>query len=152
MIKLRDILNEIGDGSAKGYEFKVTSSSDKGSTYKFTTASKLVYVVELFITIKDEVKQLEVEFKVEGGEFKDITNRGELFNIMITVVNVIKDKIAVIDKEGINDVDVIAFTPEKADDTDNRRADIYKMYIKKQMPGATVEERSGEFFITLPKK
>ena len=109
-------------------------------------------MVELFITIKDEVKQLEVEFKVEGGEFKDITNRGELFNIMITVVNVIKDKIAVIDKEGINDVDVIAFTPEKADATDNRRADIYKMYIKKQMPGATVEERSGEFFITLPKK
>ena len=90
-------------------------------------------------------------FSVVGGSYGDITNKGEQYKIMATVIAIIKADIELLAKEGNPPVKMIEFTPEKADATDNRRAKFYKAYIQQQLPNAHVDSYNfGEYYrITL---
>jgi hypothetical protein len=156
MIKLRDILKEVGEGTATPYKFKYTPRLFQDErkhirTYKFTTESNLEYIVILAVNTASEDRyiSLSVMFKTEEGDFQDITNKGEQFKIMATVIAIIKDCITKIAEEGKPEVKVIEFVPEKSDDNDTRRANLYKAYIQKQLPNAQVDYRYGEYRITL---
>lgn len=159
MIKLRDILNEVGEGTATPYKFKYMPL--KGDSvrnklrhaYRFITDSRLQYEVNVFKIIPryTENTTLTVMFSVVGGKYEDITNKGEQYKIMATVIDIIKADIELLAKEGNPPVKMIEFTPEKADATDNRRAKFYKAYIQKQLPNAHVDSYNfGEYYrITL---
>lgn len=157
MIKLRDILKEIGEGTATPYKFKyipLKGDSDR-HRYRFTTDSKLEYHVDLFNKLdrEDRYTILTVMFNVMGGlDYSQITNRGEQYKIMATVINIIKADIELIAKEGYPTVKKVEFTPEKNNDNDTRRASLYKAYIQKQVPNAHVDTvPSGEIRITMPQ-
>ena len=151
MIKLKDILNEVGEGTATPYKFKFKKSTfgrtvlHKERSYAFTTDSNLEYEVSL-TSLKTD---LYVSFKTVTGDYSDVTNKGEQFKIMATVIAIIKADIEFLAKEEDPPVKVIKFAPEKADDNDDRRANFYKAYIQKQLPNARVDYKGGAYQVTL---
>ena len=156
MIKLRDILKEVGEGTATPYKFKYTPRLFQDErkhirTYKFTTESNLEYIVILAVNTASEDRYITISvmFKVDDGDFSDVTNKGEQFKIMATVIAIIKSAIELLKEEGKPPVKVIEFVPEKSDEADNRRANLYKAYIQKQLPNAHVDYTHGEYRITL---
>jgi len=156
MIKLKDILTEVGEGTATPYKFKFKKSTFGGKerSYAFTTDSSLEYEASLtslmstknFTSLKTN---LYVSFKTVTGDYSDVTNKGEQFKIMATVIAIIKADIEFLAKEGNPPVKVIKFAPEKSDDNDNRRANFYKAYIQKQLPNARVDYKGGVYQVTL---
>ena len=101
MIKLTDILNEVGEGTAGMYNV-MGPLFDAGGTrytkYKFKTKSGLRYDVVFYSTNKD----VEVWFEAFGNvDLEDewfsgdqlpmhkTTNRGELFKVMATTMGII---------------------------------------------------------------
>jgi len=114
MIKLKDILYEIGDASAKPFAFKRTLGKSaeeyKGSDsnmpyesydanmieYEFTTDKQTQYVVSIDLDVMRTpgTIQSEVDFHVKtpGGGFSlDDTNLGEQYRVMSTIKDIVFD-------------------------------------------------------------
>ena len=155
MIKLKDILAEVGEATAKPYKYKVDfEETDPGYEeiqYEFKTDSGLDYSINIAQTKplrnKEDVR-LIVAYKTKSGTYNTDTNKGEQFRIMATVVAAVKEYLA----KAPNATE-ISFTPSKADEGDLRRANLYKAYITKQIPGSTLRIfGDGRYVVELPKK
>ncbi len=173
MIKLKNILLEIGEGSAKPYKWKDTSKQKrvygikvKTYEYEWETDSGLDYSLEIDPLYKHDsdkqgmwianfgpfemgdqlytnlgrpvgTPQKDVDYEIE-------TNRGDLFRIMATIVDAMKDFM----KQAENSewgVDVIIYEGHKAEGAkSNQRNKLYAAYIKKHLPGATIKKQSGD--------
>lgn len=133
MIKLLDILNEIGDTLVEPYSL---SSPKKGeyndgtptTEYNFTTDNGTKYVV----IIKEESKnKIEISFNVVNDDTDDpyvtVTNEGDIRRIMSTIIKASKDYLNKHPK--ITD---IIMTPSKSNEKDDRRLKLYMAYIKGQ--------------------
>ena len=186
IIILKDLLLEIGEGSAKPYNWSVsakpystwyhpdmpndpnTSTGEKfyikAHNYKYlwTTGSGLKY--GLTVTYDNhafnrlnKLGYWNAQFgvygipKQRGGlDYNIETNRkGELFNVMATIVDVMKDFL----KKERNGhpksdgwgVDVIRYEGSKARGAkSNQRNRLYAAYIKKHLPRATIKNQSGD--------
>jgi len=157
MIKLKDILYEIGDASAKPFAFKKINGDSaeeyKGNDsnmieYEFTTDKQTQYVV----TIDTDVMrtpgtiQSEVDFhvKTSGGGFSlDDTNLGEQYRVMSTIKDIVFDFIEEWQEHWyIHNLEVAPIKSsdggDDKDDTmdgvDSRRGKLYLAYIKKNLP------------------
>ena len=74
--------------------------------------------------------QYGVDEKDGGGvSYKVETNKGELFRVMATVVDITKKIL----KEREN-IKTLTFSGSKKDEDDNRRNNLYMAYIKKHIP------------------
>ena len=144
MIKLTNILLEIGEGTAKPYKYKLTrteSDPDFGDyfrLYEFVTDLDTHYEVSFTIEedySKDEAWEfMNIEFGVDekdggGVSYKVETNKGEVFRVMATIVDITKKIL----KERKN-IKTLTFTGSKEDDDDNRRNKLYMAYIRKHIP------------------
>jgi hypothetical protein len=155
MIKLKSILKEVGEATAKPYKYKVdfeeTDPKYGEIQYGFHTESGLEYQISIAQVkpLRDSKKiRLVVAFKTTQGTYETNTNRNEQFKIMATVVAAVKEYLAKVP----NAVE-ISFTPSKRNENDNRRADLYKAYIAKQLPGSNIRVFSdGRYVVELPKK
>ena len=148
MIKLRDILKEVGEASSKPYKYSVDYEEDKTIRYKFKTDSKIEYIINIaqYPVTRNKVR-LIVAFKTKTGDYDTITNKGEHFRIMSTVVTAVKEYLSKVPKAV-----EISFTPSKETEGDERRANLYKAYIAKQLPGSKIEVYSdGRYIVELPK-
>ena len=143
-------LSEIGEASAKVYKYNVTyEEAGQGIQYEFTTDSKLKYQLDiLHYEINRNKTRLIIAFKPVTGTYDTITNKGEQFKIMATVVSAVKEYLSKVPKAV-----ELSFTPSKETEGDDRRANLYKAYIAKQLPGSKINIYSdGRYIITLPKK
>ena len=153
MIKLKNILLEIGEGTAKPYKYKLTrteSDPDFGDyfkLYEFVTDLGTHYEVMFEIEedySKDEPWEfMNIEFGVDekdggGVDYKVETNKGELFRVMATIVDITKKIL----KERKN-IKTLTFTGSKDDDDDNRRNNLYMAYIRKHIPNVKNVEIDG---------
>ena len=136
MIKLKSILAEIGDMSVPGYHWTtstVPSNSTSDNTYKFKSKSGLTYEVLFsgryglydvsFYTISDDGH--------ESGT-SQVTNMGEQYAIMSTVVDIIQD----FRKEAPEHIEQLDILPDKSGYDysgfdNNRRYKMYAAYIEK---------------------
>ena len=165
-MKLRDILREIGETTAKPYSLTKVDDSVYYVIYEFQTDSGTKYKIIIGKNFRgedpeseEERDENELEFSVSFGsvdqgsvdfaaEFKDVKN---LFRVMATVIKA--TKIAIEDEADESGIPVtkIIIEPTKReiqtpgspvpvyDKADTRRADLYMKYIQKQMPaGAKV--------------
>jgi len=157
MIKLKDILYEIGDASAKPFAFKKINGDSaeeyKGNDsnmieYEFTTDKQTQYVV----TIDTDVMrtpgtiQSEVDFhvKTSGGGFSlDDTNLGEQYRVMSTIKDIVFDFIEEwqehwyihnLEVSPIKSTDGGDDKDDTMDGVDSRRGKLYLAYIKKNLP------------------
>ena len=142
MIKLLDILKEIGDSSSQPYKFDFYGNYSGMRVYGFDTEN-YSYTVELQYEFLDGSQNvLGVRFYVSDEEEPDIerddivTNKGELFKVMATVTAIIKKDI-----QNHPEIDTITFTPSKkeGETTDVSRLNLYTRYIKHEFPNAIVK-------------
>ena len=134
---LSNILNEIGDASLKPYEWTVKKSSspswDLGmekpfieAEYKFTTDKGVKY--KAGFSEEEEHGFFHFAFYPEGGGIKDIVNKGEVFRVMSTIVDIFKD---FIEKEEWSE---IYYSSVRQNYGDKRREKLYMAYLKKNLP------------------
>lgn len=148
MIKLTDILKEIGDASSQSYSFDYYGDFGHARIYGFDTEN-YPYTVELQYEDLDNYDGdsnniLGVRFYIPDEEDPDIerdniaVNKGELFRVMATVTAIIKK-----DLKDHPEVDTITFTPAKKEgETVNiSRLNLYTRYIKNAYPNATISAK-----------
>jgi hypothetical protein len=164
MIKLLDILQEIGDATSPVPYTKTSEKEDKYETkvkYEFKIEED-TYIVSLFVSDidtslpskQDQPKGskgmavmfgIKTERNTETGDTAR-TNRGVQYKVMSTVTKIIKDYA---DKHP-NLVE-ISYEPVKKSKEDQARQKLYKAYVTKALPNWKYREDDyGYVYLTKP--
>ena len=133
-------LNEVGEASTTPYKWKEEYNDDMDVEVSFETESGIEYNVGLQRDVYKGIPILEVEFVAgmmdpdTGGTMssKITTNRGELFKVMSTIVDIIRYYVKNTEAQGVT------YSPSKKGDetiSTNQRNTLYKAFLKKQVPG-----------------
>lgn len=164
-MKLIDILKEIGDSSAKPYPYyRIGRNLEFDTlTYEFDAEAGEYQVDIEKIDLDDGTLKYVVGFGLKSDDrvssigtsidYTQETNKGELFNVMATVVEIVKKEMS-LDRDNEYYVTKLAFSPTKAREGDTRREKLYLAYIKNYFPNSTVNVNNNEVEVTLnkPKK
>jgi hypothetical protein len=156
MIKLRDILKEVGEATTTPYKWKKASTKEDVVYFTFTTDQGSIYKVALdnyvyedFYDNNKEYPAIEVSFGIkENGAYSPstVTNKGEMYRVMSTIVDIIKDYL-----NRNKMIKAIIYQPlKKEGEKGFKRNDLYMAYIKKQIPGATFEDSYGSVIVKIP--
>ena len=156
MIRLKDILFEVGEGSAKAYSYRIDDDfpTRDGAEYRdirFETEDGDNYVVNLKAfwgpaIERDKAKPepyFQVDFTTEDdyGFYDDaerVVNKGRLFKVMATVVKATREFLNDIDYKE-KDIKKMMVFPSKSKHEDDRRANLYMAYIKKHLPTSNIK-------------
>lgn len=150
MIKLTNILKEIGDASAKPYEYAYFGDFEGTRIYGFDTEN-YPYTVELQYEdldhYEDDENALGVRFYVSEEDKPDYerdditTNKGELYRVMATIIAILKK-----DLEAHPQISILTFTPVKRPEktADRARLNLYVKYIKNAFPNASIAQGPGK--------
>ena len=155
MIKLKDILKEVGEATTTPYKWKKASTKRRTVFFTFTTDQDTSYKVSLenyiyedFHDDNKEYPAIEVTFGIkENGAYSPttVTNKGEMYRFMSTIVDIIKDYI----KRNDN-IKVIIYEPiKKEGEKGFKRNDLYMAFIKKQIPTAKFEDSYGSVIVKI---
>ncbi len=163
MIRLKDILFEIGEGSAKPYKFRTVKdkpdNTDHTREVSFKTEDGDDYQVELhaywgdgFIT-DTYGSHISIDFYIYHGfgthDADVVVNKGRLFRVMSTVVKAAEEFMDDLDYEE-KGIDLLRIEPTKStDDDDHRRAKLYMAYIKRQLPITSIKYDGDEIVAKL---
>jgi hypothetical protein len=152
MIKLVNLLKEVGEGTSQTYKWEEVSSDNWFTFVRFTTESETEYEVELeyfessFSFAKDLPGfNLAFSAKLKGEyEFSNtvVTNKGEVYKVMATIVDIVQYY--------LKDNKIITYTPEKksGEEFGKKRDNLYKAFITKKFPNAEFKQ-VGEMIITI---
>lgn len=151
MIKLIDLLKEIGDSPSNVSYTKTSSGKDNTATrYEFTIGED-TYVVSMHIKELDPSQgttTMRVSFGLKSGSSSSgnttSTNRGVQYQVMAAVTKVIKDF-----ADSHPELAQITYEPSKRSAGDRGRLDLYKTYVQKNLPGWDYKEQSSGFFTTV---
>lgn len=165
MIKLKDLIQEIGDGSSKAFpwqyheEHPAADNQDFGYTFK---TDKGDYYVSFTLSGNNE---WDLAFGPLGSSssynISQSANYGVVtgigaFRVMATIVEIVKDFLDSTYDRYIDDKNIyidndklepkkISFNTTKetgrSEKEDSRRSNLYKAYIQKQVPQARVERQ-----------
>ena len=152
MIRLTDLLKEIGEGTSKPYKWEQLSSDEWETRVSFTTDIGTDYQVNLeyFESSFQFAKGLHgiaLEFLAKPEdeyEFSNtiVTNKGELYRVMATISNILQHY--------LKDNKVITYSPEKkpGENFGKQRDALYKAFIAKKFPNAEFKQ-IGEMIIAI---
>ena len=134
-----ELISEIGDAGAKPYKWRRLDRR-YDTYYIFTTDSGLEYQVMTELGSGDT---LTVEYGVEvitkqgnkSIDYELVTNKGELFRIMATVVDIVQEFM-----KKNPEVKYIEFEGSKNEAGDQRRNKLYMQYIKKHLKPKSIED------------
>lgn len=153
MIKLIDILSEVGEGTAPKYSWTFEGDYDTTGIlnldYEFVTDSHTRYFVKLTVAqYKGDEYEMMVAFGVgrsaikkafgDKSPFTKIVNKGELYRVMATVVDIVKDGIKRCAEKDMK-IKYLLFKPEKEKETkkgyitNDQRNALYKAYVDKNL-------------------
>jgi hypothetical protein len=149
-------LNEIGEANLKPYKWEEVDVEGYFVYTRFTTDNETQYDVDIKSTVyyppgqMDSVPALEIEFSAkpkgaEGSSAKIIVNKGEMYRVMATIVNIIKKYIKK------SRAEAIIYSPSKKSDEENfgtQRDNLYRAFISKAFPGTTFKQ-SGDFITAI---
>lgn len=151
-------INEVGEGTSKPYSY----DTDDDYYYNFTTDEDTEYEVEItprYITHNTlpqipEEKALSmslVSFTANSDYGQsNIINKGEMFRVMSTIIQIVKDNIS-----NNPEIGGIYFAPttkkisqnENTDLSGNQRYKLYQAYIQKAIPNSKIIHHEGEAFV-----
>ncbi|MAZ30840.1 MAG: hypothetical protein CMP57_01965 [Flavobacteriales bacterium] len=152
-IKLfEELINEIGDASAKPYKYKLQQKDQYHEYYDFETDLDTKYEVTFDFhedwTKEGEWTVVNISFGIiEDGYLNNVvvTNEGDIFRVMATIVDMTKKVI----KKNKN-IKSLEFTGSKnRGDNDRRRNNIYMAYIKKHLKAKNVEDDGSQITVEL---
>lgn len=147
-----ELINEIGDASAKPYKHKLQQKNHFREYHEFETDLGTSYEVTFEFSEdfskEGEWTNVEISFgTVEDGDLNNVivTNKGELFRVMATIVDMTKKVL----KKNKN-IKSLSFTGSKnRGDDDKRRNNIYMAYIKKHLKAKNVEDDGNQITVDL---
>ncbi len=158
-LKLKHILKEMGEG-VRPYYFGIDYDTDVSVQYGFDTDKNVEYQVSFDLLDEAEadaayshMETWDVSFaarEIGKGQSFDtsiITNKGDVFKVMSTVIATVKDFL-----NDHDDVGQLRFDPSQTGsdpNTKRQRAQLYLAFIKKQFPQAKVVEDDDIFLINL---
>ena len=155
-------IQEVGEANLPPYEWEETRRGNWFINYEFKTDSGEKYLVKNVKVIDGDEFDWEINFYVDISAEKEededdvpvwsssiVVNQGEIYRVMSTITDIIKNLI----KE-FPDSRKLSFTPSlsKIGNIDNQRGELYKAYVRKQIPQAKISENGEEIIITLPRK
>lgn len=150
MIKLKDLILEIGEGSLKPYKWKEVDQEMRFVYIRFTTDKGTEYEVDLESTEFDDPEDDTMAYPAMGIEFmakrkgeegyssKVTTNEGDALKIMSTVADIVKTYLK---KRVFEDVEYLLYSPSKKpgeEGTGNQRDKLYQKFVTHAIPGAKV--------------
>ena len=159
-------IQEVGEANVSPYKWKETKKTSYSLSYEFTTDSGVDYLVKFTdndddedISSLEQIRDWDISFFSKSKTDSDgayaysssqVVNKGELFKVMSTIVDITKDVI-----KNFPNTEKLSFqpSPSKGDDTvDNQRGRLYKAFISKQLPQSKVDQEGSTVTITLPEK
>jgi len=149
-------VNEVGEANLKSYKWEEVDREGYYVYTRFTTDSETQYDVDIRSTIffpagqMESLPALEIEFTAkpkgaEGSSAKIVVNKGEMYRVMATIVNIIKKYIKK------SKAQAIIYSPSKKSDEENfgtQRDNLYRAFISKAFPGTTFKQ-SGDFITAI---
>jgi hypothetical protein len=161
VIKLIDLLKEVGEGTSQPYSY----TTDDDYYYYFTTDKGTEYEVEImprYITHNTlnqipEEKALSmslINFRADNDYGQsNIVNKGEMYRVMSTITQIIKDNL-----NNNPEIGGIYFSPsdkkspqnKNPDLSQNQRYKLYQAYIQKAIPSSKIIHDQGEAFLFFP--
>jgi len=150
-----ETLNEVGEASTTPYKWEEAYNDHMVMEVSFETESGVEYMVQLQRAAYKGVPILEVEFTAgmvdpdTGGTMssKAIINKGELFRVMSTIVDIIKYYVDNTEAQGVT------YSPSKKGDetiSTNQRNTLYKAFLTKQVPGVELIQDSDYVVALFP--
>ena len=145
-------VNEVGEANLKPYKWEEVDAEGYYVYTRFITDSETQYDVDIKSTVyfppgqTDPVPALEIEFTAkpkgaEGSSAKIVVNKGEMYRVMSTIVDIIKKYIKK------SKAQAIIYSPSKKSSEENfgtQRDNLYRAFISKAFPGTTFKQ-SGDF-------
>ena len=134
-------ISEVGEGTSGAYPYRFDNVSYNEVNYHFDTEED-EYVV-IINNIDPNAGVWEMQFGTVGGTPEDITNRGRVFKVMATVLQITNE---FIDKYKPN---ALRFKPSKdvEREDDKRRFNLYMQYIKKNMRPEYMVYEYGDYIV-----
>lgn len=158
MIKLIDILKEIGDATSAVSYTKVGEDKQKYQTiitYQFEIGED-IYKVDLTVSPLDDNDKpgktsVDVYFDMRGknDQYGSTvrTNKGVQYTVMSTVTTILKDYI-----NEHPEVIEIHYEPVKKDAEDQGREKLYNAYVRKNLPDWDyIKDSYGHIYLRSPK-
>ena len=149
-------VNEVGEANLQPYKWKEIDREGYYVYTRFITDSETQYDVDIKSTVyfppgqMESQPALEIEFSAkpkgaEGSSAKIVVNKGEMYRVMSTIVDIIKKYIKK------SKTQAIIYSPSKKSDEENfgtQRDNLYRAFISKAFPGTTFKQ-SGDFITAI---
>jgi hypothetical protein len=151
-------VNEVGEANLKPYKWEEVDVEGYFVYTRFTTDNETQYDVDIKSTVyyppgqMDSVPALEIEFSAkpkgaEGSSAKIVVNKGEMYRVMATIVNIIKKYIKK------SRAEAIIYSPSKKSDEETfgtQRDNLYRAFISKAFPETTFKQSGDNITAILP--
>jgi hypothetical protein len=150
-------VNEVGEANLKPYKWKEVDREGYYVYTRFVTDSETQYDIDLHTTthLDDELNNLRalgVEFSAkpkgaEGSSTKIVVNKGEMYKVMATIVDIVKKYAKEIKAQAIT------YSPAKKSSEENfgaQRDNLYRAFIFKAFPGVKFEQEREIVAAILP--
>jgi len=134
-------INEVGEANLKPYKWEETDREKYSIYTEFTTNSDTIYNVDLEVDKYKGIPIFNIEFSAkpkgaEGSSSKIVVNKGEMYKVMSTIVNIIKTYL-----KKFKQIEGITYYPSKKGNEEFgfQRDNLYKAFISKTFPGVKFE-------------
>ena len=134
-------VTEVGEASASKYKWEEIDREAYSIYTEFKTESDTKYFIDITTDKYKNIPIFTVEFSAktkgaEGSSSKVVTNKGEMYKVMATIVDIIKTYLKKSKK-----IQGVAYYPSKKGNEDFgiQRDKLYKAFISKAVPGAKFE-------------
>ena len=156
LITPSSMMNEVGEANLKPYKWKEVDRESYFVYTRFVTDSETQYDVDLKSTnyVDDDLNNLRalgIEFSAklkgdEGSSAKIVVNKGEMYKVMATIVDIVKKYTK---KQKAK---VILYSPSKkqGEEFGTQRDQLYKAFISKAIPGVKFEQKRDLVAAILP--
>jgi hypothetical protein len=152
LITPSSFVNEVGEANLKPYKWEEVDQEGYYVYIRFVTDSETQYDVDIKTTVffpagqMESLPALEIEFSAkpkgaEGSSAKIVVNKGEMYKVMATIVDIIKKYIKK------SKARAIIYSPSKKSSEEyfgTQRDQLYRAFISKAIPGVTFKQ-SGDF-------
>lgn len=140
-------ISEVGEANLKPYKWEEVDRESYSIYIRFITDSETQYNVDVTTDTYQGIPILNIEFTAkpkgaEGSSSRIVVNKGEMYKVMATIVDIIKKYLKKSKAKGIT------YYPSKksSEDFGTQRDMLYKAFISKAIPGVKFEPISSGLY------
>jgi hypothetical protein len=154
-------LQEVGEATLKPYEWEEYTGKEGYYNIGFMTDYGLEYDVDLELKIytpensTSNIQAIEIGFAItaedeDGYSYSTtdaVVNKGEMYRVMSTIIDILKVYIKKLKAEAI----IYSPSKKQGEEFGSQRDNLYKAFISKAFPGVKFEQKGDIVAVILPK-